>query len=161
MVAPRGEPEPGARRSSAETTVAWTCAASTRTSRSACKPRNAPGNVYTRAMSEAENPLLSYRFDVPFDAIRPSTSSPPSTRCWRAPARASRRSASASGPRTYENTLGALDDATEELEHAMAVVGHLEAVATTPALREAYNAVQPKVSAFYAGIPLDASLCAR
>jgi len=37
-------------------------------------------------------------------------------------------------------------------------VGHLEAVRTTPELREAYNRVQPKVAEFYAGLSLDAGL---
>src|SRR5262249_1611428 len=35
---------------------------------------------------------------------------------------------------------------------------HLEAVATTPALRAAFNAVQPKASAFYSSIPLNEPL---
>jgi oligopeptidase A len=40
----------------------------------------------------------------------------------------------------------------------MTLVGHLESVATSPALRGAYNAVQPPVAAFYAGLPLDPGL---
>ncbi len=40
----------------------------------------------------------------------------------------------------------------------MGVVRHLEAVATYPELRAAYNAAQPEVSAFYSGIPLHAGL---
>ena len=47
---------------------------------------------------------------------------------------------------------------TERLEYAMNVVRHLESVATTPELRAAFNAVQPKVSAFYSGLPLNAGL---
>jgi oligopeptidase A len=43
----------------------------------------------------------------------------------------------------------------------MAVVGHLESVATTDALRAAYNAVRPKVSELYSSIPLDARLYRR
>jgi oligopeptidase A len=111
-------------------------------------------------MSEAENPLLSYRFEVPFDAVRAEHVEPAVDALL---ARSRERLAQISqdtGERTYANTLGALDEATEELEHAMAIVGHLESVATTPALREAYNAVQPKVSELYAGIPLDEHLYA-
>src|ERR1017187_9778110 len=40
----------------------------------------------------------------------------------------------------------------------MSVVRHLEAAATYPELRAAFNAVQPEVSAFYSGIPLAAGL---
>ena len=47
---------------------------------------------------------------------------------------------------------------TENLDYAMAVVRHLESVATTPELRAAYNAVQPKVSAFYSGLVLNEAL---
>ncbi|NBQ58179.1 MAG: M3 family peptidase, partial [Opitutaceae bacterium] len=44
---------------------------------------------------------------------------------------------------------------------AWAKVGHLQAVADAAPLREAYNVVLPKVSAFYAGIPLNAALWQR
>jgi len=40
----------------------------------------------------------------------------------------------------------------------VSVVRHLESVATYPELRAAYNAVQPPVSAFYSGIPLNDGL---
>ncbi len=52
----------------------------------------------------------------------------------------------------------ALDTMTEKLDYAMSVVRHLESVATTPELRAAFNAVQPKVSAFYSSIPLNERL---
>ena len=54
--------------------------------------------------------------------------------------------------------LHALDTMTERLEYAMNVVRHLESVATTPELRAAFNAVQPKVSAFYSSLPLNEGL---
>jgi oligopeptidase A len=108
-------------------------------------------------MNSAANPLLAYTFEVPFDAIRAEHVEPAVDLLL---ARSKERLAKlrASSERTYASTLGVLDAATEELEHAMAVVGHLEATATTPALREAYNAVQPKVSEFYAGLSLDGEL---
>ena len=58
------------------------------------------------------------------------------------------------GERTFANTMLALDRLSEPLDEAMAVVRHLESVATYPELRAAFNAVQPAVSAFYSGIPL-------
>ena len=54
--------------------------------------------------------------------------------------------------------MRALDELTEPLDYAMGVVRHLESVATYPELRAAFNAVQPEVSAFYSGIPLNAGL---
>src|SRR5262249_35373003 len=57
-------------------------------------------------------------------------------------------------PRTFANTLTALENVGERLDFVMGVVSHLEAVATTPALRAAVPAVQPKVSAFFSSITL-------
>ena len=61
-------------------------------------------------------------------------------------------------PRTYENILLSLDLATEPLDFAMAIVRHLESVATYPEFRAAYNAVEEPVSQFYTSIPLDENL---
>jgi oligopeptidase A len=66
--------------------------------------------------------------------------------------------AATNGQRTYANTMHVLDELTEPLDWAMGVVRHLEAVATYPELRAAFNAAQPEVSAFYTGIPLNADL---
>jgi oligopeptidase A len=109
-------------------------------------------------MADTNNPLLSYRFDVPFDQIEAQHVVPAVTALRERSRARLDEIKRAQGPATYESTFGALDEATEELEHAMAIIGHLEAVATTPALRDAHNAVQPDVSAFYAQIALDPEL---
>ncbi|HTJ77499.1 MAG TPA: M3 family metallopeptidase [Rariglobus sp.] len=62
---------------------------------------------------------------------------------------------------TYENTFLALENAPEELTQAWGKVTHLQSVADSPAVREAHNALLPKVSAFYARIPLNSALWAR
>ena len=54
----------------------------------------------------------------------------------------------------------ALDKMTEPLDFAMAIVHHLESVATTPEMRAAHNAVQGPVSVFYTSIPLDTNVWA-
>ena len=59
---------------------------------------------------------------------------------------------------TYETVLLGLDRATEPLDRAMALVRHLESVATTAELRQAHNAVQEPVSLFYSSIPMNAAL---
>ena len=64
-------------------------------------------------------------------------------------------------PATFENTFLALEKATERLNLAWGKVTHLQAVADSPALREAHNAVLPKVSAFFASVPLNPALWAR
>jgi oligopeptidase A len=101
------------------------------------------------------NPLLKVQFRVPFDQIRAEHVEPAIEQLLvDARARRQRLSESA-GPRTYENTLHQLDTLTENLDYAMTLVRHLEGVATYPALRDAYNAVQPKVSLFYTETVLD------
>ncbi len=62
---------------------------------------------------------------------------------------------------TYASTLAALDTATETLNQAWGKVTHLQSVADSPALREAHNTMLPKVSAFFAKIPLNPELWRR
>ncbi len=62
---------------------------------------------------------------------------------------------------TYENTFLALERATEELSAAWTKVTHLQSVMDSPALRHAHNAMLPKVSAFFAKIPLNPDLWLR
>ncbi len=113
-------------------------------------------------MSEAaDNPLVDLGYEIPFDRIR-AEHVEPAAEVLMERARASLAAiGSDSSPPTYANTLGALEDATEPLERAMSVVGHLESVATTDALRAAYNEVRPKVSELYSSIPLDEKLYRR
>ena len=108
--------------------------------------------------TEEQNPLLTPRFRIPFDKIRAEQVEPAATELLRQAREGLQKIASAPEPRTYENTLQALDELTEPLDYAMGVVRHLESVATYPELRAAFNAVQPEVSAFYSGIPLNEGL---
>lgn len=59
---------------------------------------------------------------------------------------------------TYENTIAALDSGLEPLNHAWGLVSHLDAVCNSPALRDAHNAMLPKVTEFFSGIPLNEGL---
>src|SRR5690606_14307774 len=106
------------------------------------------------------NPLTRPSTTIPFGLIRPEHVVPAVDELLERAQAALDAIASQSGPRSYEDTLGALERATEPLEYAMGVVEHLEAVATTPALRDAYNAVLPKVSAFWSSIALHEGLYA-
>jgi oligopeptidase A len=102
-----------------------------------------------------ENPLLTvgqHSLDVPFDRITAEHVEPAITALLERSEAA--LDAIEKAPRTYEATLGALESATQQLELSMSVVEHLESVATTPALREAYNKVLPGVSAFWSSISL-------
>jgi oligopeptidase A len=105
-----------------------------------------------------QNPLLQINFEIPFDRVRAEHVEPAISELL-ADARAKVEAIAADpAPRTYDNTLLALETATERLDYAMGVVRHLEGVATYPELRAAYNAVEPLVSEFYSSIPLHAGL---
>ena len=104
------------------------------------------------------NPLIQLGFEIPFDQVE-AAHVEPAVDTLLAEAQAAVDAIAASDvPRTYANTLGALEDATETLERAMTVVGHLESVATTEALRAAYNAAQPRVSAFWSELAMNDGL---
>jgi oligopeptidase A len=99
-----------------------------------------------------ENPLLTVSLDVPFDRIK-AEHVEPAIKELLARSEAA-LDAIERAPRSYAGTLGALESATEQLELSMGIVEHLESVATTPELRDAYNAVLPSVSAFWSSISL-------
>lgn len=104
------------------------------------------------------NPLLQLGFDIPYDAIRPEHVQPAIGALLQEAREAVEAVAGQEGTPTYASTLDALEAATEPLEVAMTVVGHLESVVSTPALREAYNTVLPEVSGFFASLPLHPGL---
>lgn len=105
-----------------------------------------------------DNPLLRVQFRVPFDQIQAEHVEPAIDQLLAEARRDLEAIAATPGPRTWASTLGALEQSTERLEFAMTIVGHLESVATTPALRAASNAVQGPVAEFYAQIPLHEGL---
>ncbi len=65
------------------------------------------------------------------------------------------------GEPTFETTFLALDLATDELNQAWTRVSHLQAVMDSTELRAAHNGMLPRVSAFFAGIPLRTALWER
>src|SRR5579864_4321783 len=108
--------------------------------------------------SKSTNPLLEIQFQIPFDQIRAEHVEPAVEELLRDARRRLAELTSDPGPRTFVNTMDRLDHLTERLEYAMQVTRNLEAVATTPELRAAYNAAQPQVSEFYSSLPLNDAL---
>jgi oligopeptidase A len=98
------------------------------------------------------NPLLEISFRVPFDKIEAAHVEPAIDELLADAARRLEETIASERP------LHALDVMTERLDYSMNVVRHLESVATSPALRAAFNAVQPKVSAFCSSLPLNEGL---
>jgi oligopeptidase A len=108
-----------------------------------------------------DNPFFDIQHPIAFDLVRAEHVRPAVEALLKdAQARLSALDG-ASSPVSYDNTLGELEELSERLGRAMSVIGHLESVATTPELRDAYNEVQPKVSAFYSSIPLASGLFRR
>ncbi len=104
------------------------------------------------------NPLTRQTIPLPFDRIRPEHVVPAVEQLLTEGDQAIDAIASQTGSLSYDTTLAALERATEPLEYAMGLVEHLEAVATTSDLREAYNTVLPKVSTFWSSIALHEGL---
>src|SRR5579884_2049661 len=104
------------------------------------------------------NPLLEQQFRIPFDQIKAADVEPAIRQLLEDSKTRLDALTSTPGPRTWANTMRALDELTEPLEYAFGIVRHLESVATTPELRTAFNAVQPEVSAFFSSLPLNSAL---
>ena len=105
-----------------------------------------------------QNPLLTITFAVPFDQIGAEHVEPAIDQLLMETRAKIDEIIALESERDYDNTLGALESVTERLEWASGVVSHLESVATYPALREAHQAIQPKLSAFWSSILLDEGL---
>ena len=104
------------------------------------------------------NPLIRLGFDIPFDQIEAAHVEPAVDELLARSQAAIDAIAKSQELRSYANTLGALEEATETLERASTVIGHLETVATNDALRAAYNATRPKVSAFWSELAMNDGL---
>jgi oligopeptidase A len=101
---------------------------------------------------------IELSFPIQFGAVKAEEVEPSINRLLETVRQSIARLGSAGVPHTYRDIILALDTATEPLDFAMAVVRHLESVATTPELRAAYNAVQEPVSVFYTSIALNEGL---
>ena len=104
------------------------------------------------------NPLLSQEFLIPFDDIRPEHVEPGVREALENAQRELDAIINETGARTYDNTLGALGRLEERLDRAVGLGYHLMSVMNSPELREAFNAVLPEFSAFYAKLPLNDGL---
>ena len=107
----------------------------------------------------SSNPFLDPSFDIRWSRHLPSEIAPAiESALTRAQTAIDGIAAQAPEAVSYETTFLALESPAEELGRAWGRVTHLQSVADSPALREAHNAMLPKVTAFYARIPLNAAL---
>ena len=104
------------------------------------------------------NPLLARTSSIPFNSLQAELIEPAIDSLLASAATELEAVKNAPGPRTFKNTLLALDNVGVDLDFAIGIVAHLESVATTPAWRKAYNAVLPKVTEFRSRLVLDEGL---
>ncbi len=110
------------------------------------------------------NPFLDNAFHIRWSQLVPAAIEPDITTALEQAQSAIDALAAPLGedePLTAENTLLALERATETLDVAWACVSHLDAVRSNDAQRQAYNRMLPAVSEFYARIPLNEGLWKR
>ncbi len=105
-----------------------------------------------------ENPLYQIQFQIPFDQIRAEHVEPGVRELLKRSQANIDAIVADAAPRTWENTMMAMERATEGLDYALGVIRHLESVNTSPELRAAWNAVEGDASEFYTLIPLNDGL---
>jgi oligopeptidase A len=108
-----------------------------------------------------QNPLLDPSFHVRWSALTAALVEPGMDAALERAEQALRAIEEAAGAPTFEGTFLALDDAMDALNQAWTRVTHLQAVCDSPELRAAHNRVLPRVSAFFARVPLRSALWAR
>ncbi len=112
-------------------------------------------------MNQETNPLLAGAFRIPFHRIGADHVEPGILQALaEAQSSVDQLSADPSEP-SWANTMQRLDETVELLAERIAPVTHLVSVAETPELREAYNAVLPKITAFWSRLPLNEALWSR
>ena len=107
------------------------------------------------------NPLLSQAQLPAFASIRPEHIEPAMTELLAQAEAALELATSDATPADYDALSATLGVATERLGHAWGAVGHLNAVANSPELREAYNAMLPAVTEFFTRQGADERLYAK
>jgi len=107
------------------------------------------------------NPLLDFS-DLPlFDQIRPEHVAPAVDALLAEAEAALETVTKPDFPAEWKAIARVLDVATERFGRAWSAVGHLNAVADTPALRAAYNEAMPRVTAFWTRLGSDERLYAK
>ena len=107
------------------------------------------------------NPLRQFDTLPDFRAIGPDHVTPAIDTLLQQAEQALERAVGPDVAPDYDAMSAVLDVATERLGRAWGVVSHLNSVADTPAMREAYNANLPRVTAFLTRLGADERLYAK
>jgi len=99
------------------------------------------------------NPLLSFGHGLPvYDQIKPAHIKPAIQELLSSAQKAVDISVSIETPETWDALVEPLENATEALGRSWGVISHLNSVADTPELREAYGSMLPEVTAFWSSL---------
>src|SRR5690242_4552158 len=95
------------------------------------------------------NPLLDFSGLPRFDRIHAEHVAPAIDALLAAARTAVDAVGADTGPPTWANVVAPTETAFDHLDRAWGAVKHLNAVISTPAIRDAYNAALPKVTTFH------------
>ena len=99
------------------------------------------------------NPLLSFGNGLPdYSAIQPKHIQPAIQELLKQAQLAVDHSLAPSTPCSWQNLVEPLENATETLGRSWGVISHLNSVADSPALRDAYGEMLPEVTAFWSSL---------
>lgn len=107
------------------------------------------------------NPLLDFSGLPRFDTIAPEHVAPAIHQLLEENRALIQQLITPATPATWDAFVQPMLDAGERLSRAWGVVGHLHAVNDVPPWREAYNALLPEVSGFYADLGQNLALFAK
>jgi len=107
------------------------------------------------------NPLLDFSGLPRFDAVTPEHVAPAIRQLIDENRRLIDDLVGAQTPATWDDFVQPMLDAGERLSRAWGIVGHLHSVNDVPPWREAYNALLPEVSSFYAELGQNLALFAK
>ncbi|MEI7428967.1 MAG: M3 family metallopeptidase [Betaproteobacteria bacterium] len=107
------------------------------------------------------NALLDFSGLPRFDAITPADVQPAISQLLEKNRAAVERLTADSVSATWDDFAAPLTDSIEQLSRAWGIVGHLHSVNDIPEWREAYNAMLPEVSRFYAELGQNLKLFAK
>ena len=107
------------------------------------------------------NPLLDFSGLPRFDVIDPAHVDPAISALLEKTRALVEQQTSEAVPATWSDFAAPLADGIEPLSWAWGIVGHLHSVNDIPAWREAYNALLPEVSRFYAELGQNLALFSK
>lgn len=111
--------------------------------------------------NSTQNPLLDFSGFPRFDLVAPAHVQPAIEQLIQRSRELIERLTHTDTPATWNDFVQPMSDAMEKFSRAWGVVGHLHSVMDIPEWREAYNAMLPEVSRFFAELGQNLALFAK